>query len=131
MEAQNNQYMKGFVPFAIAAAALSLCGGFTAAVPANIVADWGLGETTVTWLSLPYALGAACMAPVMGKLADILGRRITLLMGLSLFTVGPLLTALCPAGNLLLVIALRFLSGVGAAGVAPVVISYIMTRFPQ
>lgn len=130
MEAQNNQYMKGFVPFAIAAAALSLCGGFTAAVPANIVADWGLGETTVTWLSLPYALGAACMAPVMGKLADILGRRITLLMGLSLFTVGPLLTALCPAGNLLLVIALRFLSGVGAAGVAPVVMSYIMTRFP-
>ena len=131
MEAQNNQYMKGFVPFAIAAAALSLCGGFTAAVPANIVADWGLGETTVTWLSLPYALGAACMAPVMGKLADILGRRITLLMGLSLFTVGPLLTALCPAGNLLLVIALRFLSGVGAAGVAPVVMSYIMTRFPS
>lgn len=131
MEAQNNHYMKGFVPFAIAAAALSLCGGFTAAVPANIVSDWALEETTVTWLALPYSLGAACMAPVMGKLADLLGRRTTLLLGLFLFTAGPLFTAICPTGYLALVMALRFLAGVGAAAIAPVVMSYIMTEFPQ
>lgn len=131
MEAKNHQYQKGFLPFAIAAAALSLCGGFTAAVPANIVADWQLPETTITWLSMAYSLGAATMAPVMGKLADILGRRSTLLLGLGIFTLGPLLTALCPTGNLLLVIALRFISGVGASAIAPVVMAYIMTEFPQ
>lgn len=130
METKNDNYRKGFLPFAIAAAALSLCGGFTAAVPANIVADWQLPETTVTWLSMAYSLGAATMAPVMGKLADTLGRRTTLLLGLFLFTTGPLLTALCPSGNLFLIIGLRFLSGVGAAAIAPVVMAYIMTEFP-
>ena len=39
---ENSGYMKGFIPFIIAAAVLSLCGGFTAAVPANVVTDWGL-----------------------------------------------------------------------------------------
>ena len=72
MDTQNRDYQNGFVPYAVAAAALSLCGGLTAAVPSNIVADWGLRETSVTWLALAYSLGAASMAPVMGKLVDIL-----------------------------------------------------------
>ena len=71
------------------------------------------------------------MAPIMGKLADLLGRRTTLLLGLSLFTAGPLLTALCPDGRFILIMAFRFLSGVGAAAISPVVMSYIMTEFPQ
>ena len=131
MDTKNNHYMKGFTPYAIAAAVLSLCGGFTAAVPSNIVADWRLQETMVTWIAMAYSLGAATMAPIMGKLADMLGRRTTLLLGLSLFTAGPLLTALCPDGRFVLIMAFRFLSGVGAAAISPVVMSYIMTEFPQ
>ena len=48
---ENSGYMKGFIPFIIAAAVLSLCGGFTAAVPANVVTDWGLdsGATPLSW----------------------------------------------------------------------------------
>ena len=59
----NNDYKKGFLPYAIAAAVLSLCGGLTAAVPSNIVADWGLAESSVTWLAMAYSLGAATLAP--------------------------------------------------------------------
>lgn len=131
MDTENKDYRKGFVPYAIAAAALSLCGGLTAAVPSNIVADWGLDTRSVTWLAMAYSLGAAVMAPVMGKLADLYGRRRTLLPGLVLFTAGPLLSALAPGGSLLWVMLFRFLSGVGAAGISPAVLSYIMTRFPQ
>lgn len=131
MDIRKNHYKKGFFPFAVAAGVLSLCGGFTVAVPANIVFDWGLGETMVTWLSMAYALGAATLAPIMGKLADLVGQRTTLLFGLGLFTVGPLLTALCPSGSLALMIALRFFNGVGAAAIGPVVMSYIMTEFPK
>ena len=36
----NKNYMKGFVPYAIAAAILSLCGGFTASVPTAISTAW-------------------------------------------------------------------------------------------
>ena len=73
MEREKNDYKKGFFPFAVAAGVLSLCGGLTAAVPSNVVADWKLPETMVTWLAMGYSLGAASLAPIMGKLSDILG----------------------------------------------------------
>ena len=131
MDTVNKDYQKGFIPYAIAAAALSLCGGLMAAVPSNIVADWQLAESNVAWLAMAYSLGAAATAPVLGKIADILGRRKTLLLGLVLLTAGFVLTAIIPDGMLLPVMALRFLSGVGAAGISPVVLAYIMTEFPQ
>ena len=124
-------YKRGFIPYAVAAAVLSLCGGLTAAVPSNIVAAWGMEEAMVTWFAMAYSLGAAAFAPVMGKLADILGRRMVLLCGLALFAAGPVLAALCPDGAFLAVLLFRFFSGVGASTIAPAVLSYIMTSFPK
>ena len=77
----NSGYMKGFIPYAIVCAVMSLCGGFTAAVPTNIVAEWDMA-TAVTFITLAYSVGAAAMAPVMGKIGDVLGRRTTLLISL-------------------------------------------------
>ena len=125
-----DSYLKGFWPYALAAAVLSLCGGLTAAVPTNLVADWGLDPSSTTWVTMSYSLGAAAMAPIMGKLVDVLGRRYTLLLGLGIFGIAQPLASLVPAGSLLLVLAVRFLVGVGAAAVAPVVMAYIMTEFP-
>ena len=131
MNHNKHAYLKGFVPYGIAAAVLSLCGGITAAFPPNVVADWDLQETMVTWFALAYSLGAAVAAPIMGKLADIIGRRATLFWGLGLFTAGPLLAALTPRGSVLLLMLFRFLAGVGASAIAPVVMAYIMTEFPN
>ena len=71
----NKNYMKGFVPFAMAAALVSLAGGFTASIPNNIVSAWGLDSTWVTWITLSMSMGMAACAPVLGKLGDIFGRR--------------------------------------------------------
>lgn len=131
MEHQKHDYQKGFFPYAVAAAVISLCGGLTAAFPSNIVADWALDEAYVTWFAMAYSLGAATLAPVMGKLADLLGHRKVLLLGLVLFTAGLLLAAVIPSGYLIPVLLLRFVSGVGGSAVAPVVMSYIMSNFPQ
>lgn len=131
MKKESNNYMKGFIPFIIAAAVLSLCGGFTAAVPANVVADWGLDSGATTWITLAYSLGAAAMAPIMGKLGDVLGRRTTILISLAIYGGGQLLIALCPTGNFIAILLFRFLVGLGAAGIAPVVMAYIMTEFPS
>lgn len=127
----NDNYLKGFIPFIIAAALLSLCGGFTAAIPANVVTDWGLDSGATTWITLAYSLGAAAMAPIMGKLGDVLGRRNTLLISMLIYAAGQLLIAVCPAGNLAFILVFRFMVGLGAAGIAPVVMAYIMTEFPQ
>lgn len=125
----NNGYMKGFIPYAIAAAVLSLCGGFTAAVPTGIVNEWNMTES-VTFITLAYSLGAAALAPIMGKLGDVLGRRTTLLVAMGLYTIGQLLIAICPANSLPLLLLFRFMVGIGAAGIAPVVMAYIMMEFP-
>lgn len=128
---ENATYMKGFIPFIIAAAVLSLCGGFTAAVPANVVTDWGLNSSATTWITLAYSLGAAAMAPIMGKLGDVLGRRPTILLSIAIYGGGQFLIAVCPDGGFIPILLFRFLVGLGAAGIAPVVMAYIMTEFPQ
>lgn len=124
--------MKGFIPFAIAAAVLSLCGGFTAAVPASIAESWGMGNSNATtWITLAFAFGSAGMAPIMGKLGDVLGRRTAILIGIGIFGLGELLIGLCPVGAFIPLLLFRFILGSGASMIAPVVISYILTEFPQ
>ena len=125
---ENKNYMKGFVPYAIAAAVLSLCGGFTASVPTAISTAWN-ADASLTFITLAYSLGAAALAPIMGKLGDVLGRRTTLLVSMGLYTLGQLLIAITPQ-SLPLVLVFRFMVGIGAAGIAPVVMGYIMTEFP-
>ena len=125
----NNNYMKGFIPYAIAAGVLSLCGGFNAAVPANITTAWG-ADAFLTFVTLAYSLGAAALAPIMGKLGDVLGRRTTLLVAMGLYTLGHLISAVLPDGAIALLLLCRFMVGVGAAGIAPVVMAYIMMEFP-
>ena len=122
--------MRGFIPFAIAAAVLSLCGGFTAAAPSAIAASWGLGGTGTTWITLAFALSAAGMAPIMGKFGDLMGCRVGILTGLALMGVGELMIGLAPEGAFFFVLAARFVLGTGAAVIAPVVIGYILTQFP-
>ena len=56
----NKNYMKGFVPYAIAAAILSLCGGFTASVPTAISTAWD-ADSSLTFITLAYSLAAAAM----------------------------------------------------------------------
>ena len=125
----NNNYMKGFIPYAIAAGVLSLCGGFNAAVPANITTAWDMSQF-LTFVTLAYSLGAAALAPIMGKLGDVLGRRTTLLVAMGLYTLGHLISAVLPDGSIYLLLLCRFMVGVGAAGIAPVVMAYIMMEFP-
>ena len=125
----NNNYMKGFIPYAIAAGVLSLCGGFNAAVPANITTAWDMSQF-LTFVTLAYSLGAAALAPIMGKLGDVLGRRTTLLVAIGLYTLGHLISAILPDGSIYMLLLCRFMVGVGAAGIAPVVMAYIMMEFP-
>ena len=128
MENTNKSYMKGFVPYAIAAAILSLCGGFTASVPTAISTAWN-ADASLTFITLAYSLAAAAMAPIMGKLGGAIGRRKMLLSAMALYTVGQALIAICPQ-NVPLLLVFRFMVGIGAAGIAPVIMAYIMMEFP-
>lgn len=126
---EHNGYIRGFLPYGAAALLVGLVGGFAAVLGPAFVQDLGLDYNNTTWTALATAISAAAFAPILGKLADALGRRVTLLLGVAVFTLGNVLTALAP--SLLFMLAARFTVGVGTAAVAPVVISYILTEFPR
>lgn len=130
MVANSKSYLKGFVPFGLAAAFVSLSGGFTASIPTNIVTAWGAESIYTTWITLAYSMGAAACAPVLGKLGDLFGRRITALGGLAAMLIGLLVIALAPTGAIWLVLVGRFVVGSGAAAITPTVIAYITSEFP-
>lgn len=125
---EDRGYMKGFVPYGAAALLVGLVGGFAAVLGPAFVQELGLEYKNTTWTALATAISSAACAPILGKLADALGRRRTLLLGVAVYTLGNVLTALAP--SLLWMLIARFVVGIGTAAVAPVVIAYILTEFP-
>ena len=121
-------HIKGFMPYALAAFLVGLVGGFTSLFSPAFIEEMNLPYNNTTWTALAMAMSAAAFAPVLGKLGDMIGRRITLLIGIAVFTLGNVLTAIAP--SLLLMLIARFIVGIGTAAIAPVVISYIVTEFP-
>ena len=121
-------HIKGFIPYALAAFLVGLVGGFTSLFSPAFVEELNLPYNNTTWTALAMAMSTAAFAPVLGKLGDIIGRRITLLIGIAVFILGNVLTAIAP--SLLFMLIARFIVGIGSAAIAPVVIAYIVTEFP-
>lgn len=121
-------HIKGFIPYALAAFLVGLVGGFTSLFSPAFIEEMNLPYNNTTWTALAMAMSAAAFAPVLGKLGDMAGRRITLLIGLAVFLLGNILTAI--ATSLWFMLVVRFIVGIGTAAIAPVVVSYIVTEFP-
>ena len=121
-------HIKGFVPYALAAFLVGIVGGFTSLFSPAFVEELNLPYNNTTWTALAMAMSTAAFAPILGKLGDVIGRRITLLIGISVFILGNVLTAIAP--SLIFMLIARFIVGIGTAAIAPVVISYIVTEFP-
>lgn len=118
----------GFVPYALAAFLIGIIGGFTTVLGPAFVKDLGIDYNNTTWTALAMSVSTAAFAPILGKLGDVIGRRRTLLLGILIFILGNVMTALAP--SLWFMLAARFVVGVGSAAVAPVVIAYIIGEFP-
>ena len=122
-------HIKGFIPFGLAAFLVGLVGGFTSLLGPAFVEELNLPYNNTTWTALAMAISTAAFAPILGKLGDIIGRRVTLLIGIVVFALGNVLTAIAP--SLLFMLLARFIVGMGTAAIAPVVMSYIVTEFPS
>ena len=87
-------HMKGFLPYALAAFLVGIVGGFSTVLGPAFVKDLDLPYNNTTWTALATAMSTAAFAPVLGKLGDAIGRRKTLLLGIAIYTLGNLLTAI-------------------------------------
>ena len=66
------------------------------------------------WIVTAYLLSATAVTPLYGKLADIIGRRTTLLTAILVFIVGSVLCALAP--TMWVLIVARLIQGLGGGG---------------
>ena len=75
--------------------------------------------SNLSWVITAYLLASTAVAPVFGTLSDIYGRRVMIIVALSLFIAGSMLCALAP--NMPILILARGLQGLGGGGIMPVV----------
>ena len=122
-------YKRGFIPYALSALLIGLVGGFSTVLGPAFVQDIGIAYNNTTWTALAQAMSTAACAPILGKVGDVIGRRKTLLLGIAVFTLGNVLSAL--SGSLVFMMIARFIVGIGTAAMAPVILAYIATEFPQ
>ena len=67
-----------------------------------------------TWVGSAYLLAAAAATPTWGKLSDIWGRKVILLLANFVFFIGSLIAAL--SINIKMLIAGRVIQGIGGGG---------------
>ena len=95
----------------------------------SIREDLGLSTSQLQWIVSGYVLGYGGLLLLGGRVADLLGRRRVLIIGLSVFTLASLLGGLVSDPALL--VGTRFVKGMAAAFTAPAGLSIITTTFPE
>ncbi|KDQ21893.1 hypothetical protein BOTBODRAFT_40523 [Botryobasidium botryosum FD-172 SS1] len=86
----------------------------------TIVRELPGGSTSgYSWVGTAYLLTASCLAPLYGKLSDLLGRKYLLLGSIFIFLIG---SALCGASQTFVMLAIsRGVQGVGGGGIIQLV----------
>jgi EmrB/QacA subfamily drug resistance transporter len=97
------------------------------ALPA-MQASLHLKVSELEWVVAGYALTFGAFMLTGGKLADLFGRRLLFVIGLSVFTAASLACGL--AGNANVLIGARVVQGLGAAMMNPSTLSIITVTFP-
>jgi EmrB/QacA subfamily drug resistance transporter len=95
----------------------------------SIQDDLGFSQSSLAWVVNAYLIAFGGLLLLSGRFGDLLGRRAVFLAGLGVFTVASALCGLAQVQELL--VAARFLQGVGGAMTSAVILGMIVTMFPE
>src|SRR5438128_9528442 len=119
-------------------ALLILCAGFlmivldmtivNVALP-SIKNDLGFTQASLAWVVNAYLIAYAGVLLLAGRLGDLIGRKRIFLIGLVAFTAASMLCGLSVSQPML--IAARFLQGIGGAVSSAVILGMVVTMFPE
>jgi EmrB/QacA subfamily drug resistance transporter len=98
------------------------------ALPA-IQHDLHFTQGSLTWVVDAFLVTFGSFLLLAGRLGDLLGRKRVFLVGVILFTAASALCGLAPTPGVL--VAARFIQGIGAATQASVILAIIVTEFPE
>lgn len=119
------------------ALAVLCAGALMAIVDETIVAvslpviarDLGFSAAGVAWVTGAYLIAFAGLLLLCGRLGDLLGRTRVFGTGLAVFAVASLLCGLAWSPEVL--VAMRFVQGIGGAALTAVILGMIVTLFPE
>ena len=95
----------------------------------SIQDDLGFSQSNLAWVVNAYLIAFGGLLLLAGRIGDLIGQRRIFLVGLGVFTVASLLCAVAQTQGLL--IAARFVQGVGGALTSAVILGMIVTMFPE
>ncbi len=98
------------------------------ALPA-IQDDLGFTSSSLAWVVNAYLIAFGGLLLLAGRLGDLLGRRNIFVAGLTLFTIASVWCGLAESQEML--VAARFVQGVGGALTSAVILGMIVTLFPE
>src|SRR2546423_5766304 len=95
----------------------------------DILRDFkGSSISELSWVLNGYTIVFAALLVPLGKLGDVIGRRLVFQVGTLLFVAGSALSAAAPSPGFL--IGARVLQGVGAAAITPTSLGLVLPLFP-
>src|SRR5436189_6253547 len=95
----------------------------------SIQNDLGFSQSSLAWVVNAYLIAFGGLLLLAGRFGDILGRKSVFMAGLGIFTVASFACGV--AQNQAVLVAARFIQGVGGAMTSAVVLGMIVTMFPE
>ncbi len=95
----------------------------------SIQRDLGFSQSGLAWVLNAYLIAFGGLLLLAGRLGDLFGRKRVFLIGLGIFTAASVLCGL--SFNQPMLIAARFIQGIGGAVSSAVILAMIVTLFPK
>jgi EmrB/QacA subfamily drug resistance transporter len=95
----------------------------------SIQNDLGFSDSSLAWVVNAYLIAFGGLLLLAGRFGDLVGRRSIFLGGLGVFTLASLLCGSAQSQEVL--VAARFVQGVGGALTSAVILGMIVTMFPE
>jgi EmrB/QacA subfamily drug resistance transporter len=95
----------------------------------SIQSDLGFTQSSLAWVVNAYLIAFGGLLLLAGRIGDLVGRRSVFLAGLGLFVLASL--ACGAAQSQAMLVAARFVQGVGGAFTSAVILGMIVTMFPE
>jgi EmrB/QacA subfamily drug resistance transporter len=95
----------------------------------SIQNDLGFSTSSLAWVVNAYLIAFGGLLLLAGRFGDLLGRRSIFLTGLAIFTTASFVCGLSQSQTML--VAARFVQGLGGAMTAAVILGMIVTMFPE
>ncbi|MEX2540214.1 MAG: DHA2 family efflux MFS transporter permease subunit [Trueperaceae bacterium] len=94
----------------------------------SLVDTFDTSFPVVQWVVLAYLLSTSVLLPIIGRLADMLGKKAIFVSGFGIYVLGSLLCGLAPSVEAL--IGLRAVQGIGSAILTAIGLAIVADVFP-